>query len=57
MIEAVLKELKPIRERALEIEANPEMVRSVINQGCEAARTVARDTMDGVRQAMGLNYR
>ncbi len=57
VIEAVLRELKPIRERALEIEANPEMVRSVINQGCEAAREVARDTMDGVRQAMGLNYR
>ncbi|MHB8424765.1 MAG: tryptophan--tRNA ligase [Gammaproteobacteria bacterium] len=57
VIEAVLKELKPIRERALEIEVNPEMVRSVITQGCEAARAVARDTMDGVRQAMGLNYR
>ena len=57
VIESVLKELKPIRERAVEIEANPEMVRSVINRGCEAARDVARDTMGEVRQAMGLNYR
>jgi tryptophanyl-tRNA synthetase len=57
VIEAVLKELKPIRERALEIEANPEMVRSIINEGCEAARDAARDTMEEVRQAMGLNYR
>ncbi|MGH8280723.1 MAG: tryptophan--tRNA ligase, partial [Gammaproteobacteria bacterium] len=57
VIEAVLQELKPIRERAAEIEANPERVRSVINQGCEAARDVARDTMDDVRQAMGLKYR
>ena len=57
VIEAVLKELKPIRERAIEIEANPEMLRNVINQGCEAAREVARDTMDEVRQAMGLKYR
>jgi tryptophanyl-tRNA synthetase len=57
VIDAVLKELKPIRERALEIEANPEMVRSIINEGCEAARDAARDTMEDVRQAMGLNYR
>ncbi|MGB9430183.1 MAG: tryptophan--tRNA ligase [Gammaproteobacteria bacterium] len=57
VIESVLKELKPIRERAAEIEANPEMLRSVINHGCEAARDMARDTMDEVRQAMGLNYR
>jgi len=57
VIESVLKELKPIRERALEIEANPEMVRSIINQGCDAARDVARDTMEEVRQAIGLSYR
>ncbi|MGA9854287.1 MAG: tryptophan--tRNA ligase [Gammaproteobacteria bacterium] len=57
VIESVLRELKPIRERALEIEANPGMVRSVINQGCDAARDVARDTMEEVRQAMGLSYR
>ncbi|MGH8373445.1 MAG: tryptophan--tRNA ligase [Gammaproteobacteria bacterium] len=57
VIDSVLKELKPIRERALEIEANPEMVRSVINEGCEVARDAARDTMEEVRQAMGLNYR
>ncbi|HEX5339367.1 MAG TPA: tryptophan--tRNA ligase [Gammaproteobacteria bacterium] len=57
VIESVLKELKPIRERAQEIEANPEMVRSVINEGCDAARDAARDTMEDVRQAMGLNYR
>lgn len=57
VIEAVLAELKPIRERAQEIGANPEMLRSVINSGCEAARDAARDTMEAVRQAMGLNYR
>jgi tryptophanyl-tRNA synthetase len=57
VIDAVLKELRPIRERALEIEANPGMVRGIINQGCDAARDVARDTMEEVRQAMGLSYR
>ena len=57
VIDGVLKELKPIRERGLEIEADREMVRSIINEGCDAARDAARDTMEEVRQAMGLNYR
>ena len=57
VIDAVLKELEPIRERAKEIEANPEIVRSAVAQGCEAARAVARDTMDEVRQAVGLAQR
>lgn len=57
VIDAVLKELKPIRERAEEIEANPEIVRAAVAQGCEAARAVARDTMEEVRQAVGLAHR
>ncbi|MBU6420508.1 MAG: tryptophan--tRNA ligase [Gammaproteobacteria bacterium] len=57
VIESVLKELKPIRERAAEIEANSDMLRNVVSQGCDAAREVAHDTMDEVRQAMGLKYR
>ena len=57
VIDSVLKELAPIRERAQEIEANPEIVRAAVAQGCEAARAVARDTMDEVRQAVGLAQR
>jgi tryptophanyl-tRNA synthetase len=57
VIESVLAELKPIRERAEEIEANPEIVRAAVAQGCETARAVARDTMEEVRQAVGLTHR
>ena len=57
VIDAVLRELAPIRERAQEVEANPEIVRAAVAQGCEAARAVARDTMDEVRQAVGLAQR
>ena len=57
VIESVLQELKPIRERGAEIEANPDMLRNVVSQGCDAAREVAHDTMDEVRQAIGLKYR
>ena len=57
VLDAILKELKPIRERIREYEDDPETVRGVISDGCEAARDEARETMDEVRQAMGLAYR
>lgn len=57
LIEAVQAELKPIQERAKEYAEDPETVRGVISEGCEAAREVARETMEEVRQVMGLVYR
>ncbi len=56
VIEAVLAELAPIRERAQEYIGNPKLVRNIINEGNEAARDVARDTLEEVREAMGLAY-
>ncbi|MEJ2576824.1 MAG: tryptophan--tRNA ligase [Gammaproteobacteria bacterium] len=52
VIDAVSSELRPIQERALEYENQPELVRNIINDGCERARDVARETMDEVRHAM-----
>ncbi len=57
VIEAVLAELGPIQERARELEAQPDLVTDAINEGNEAARKVARETMGEVRQAMSLIYR
>ncbi|MBD3619145.1 MAG: tryptophan--tRNA ligase [Chromatiales bacterium] len=57
VIEAVLAELKPIRERAQEYIDDPGAVRSVIAEGCEAARDIAEETLDEVKKAMGLAYR
>jgi len=57
VIDAVLAELRPIRERALDLERDTDAVRAIIADGCEAARDVARETMDEVREAMGLVYR
>jgi len=57
VIEAVLAELKPIQERAREFEAQPEEVRNIIAEGNEAARVVARKTMEEVRQAMAMDFR
>ncbi len=57
IIDAIIAELEPVRERAREYERDPDMVRSIIAEGCEAARDEARETMENVRQAMGLLYR
>lgn len=56
IIESVEKELEPIRERAKEYEENHDLVKTVIAEGCEAAREEARQTLDDVREAMGLSY-
>jgi tryptophanyl-tRNA synthetase len=57
LIEAVLKEQEPIRERAEEYMNDPETVRGIIADGCDAARDIARETIEEVRDAMGLIYR
>jgi tryptophanyl-tRNA synthetase len=57
LIEAVLEEQGPIRERANEYINDPETVRGIIADGCEAARDVARETLEEVRDSMGLIYR
>ena len=57
VIEAVQAELEPIRRRAEEHVRNPDLVRTILNEGCEEAREAARDTLEEVRQVMGLKYR
>ena len=56
MIDAVRKELTPIQEAAKEYRENPELVRNVVREGCEAAREEARATLQEVRSAMQLDY-
>ena len=57
VIEAVLAELAPLQARAREYEAQPDVVRAIIAEGCDAARDAARETLEDVREAMGLDYR
>lgn len=56
LIDAVLAELAPIQERAREYAADPALVRSIINEGSDAAREEARETLEEVRRVMGLDY-
>jgi len=53
----VVAEVQTIRQRAQEFEENRDLVRGIVAEGCEKARELARQTLDEVRQAMGMNYR
>jgi tryptophanyl-tRNA synthetase len=57
VIDSIEAELNPIRERARQYEQDVGQVKAIINAGSEKARDVARDTLNDVRQALGLNYR
>lgn len=57
VIDEVIKEQAPMRERAEEFIDNPKLVRKVVNEGSEQAREEARKTLEEVRQSMGLEYR
>jgi len=56
VIDAVIKQQEPWRERAEKYLSNPKQVHWIVEMGTERARTVARQTMKDVRAAMGLNY-
>src|SRR6266436_3807326 len=56
VIDAVLAEQGPMRERAQKYLDDPTLVRNIVADGCEKARKLARETMREVRGAMGLAY-
>jgi len=56
VIDAVLEEQRPMRERAQMYLDDPTLVRNIIADGCEKARKLAAETMRDVREAMGLDY-
>lgn len=56
VIEGVLDELAPMRERAKMYMEDPTLVKNIIADGCEKARRMAQDTMRDVRDVMGLGY-
>lgn len=56
VIDAVIEEQKPMRERAQLYLDDPSLVRNIIADGCEKARKLATETMRDVREAMGLGY-
>ena len=56
VIDAVLAELAPMRERAQTYLDDPTLVKNIIADGCDKARKLAAETMRDVRESMGLSY-
>ena len=56
VIDAVIRELAPMRERAQRYLEDPTLVRNIIADGCDRARELAAETMREVREAMGLRH-
>jgi len=56
VIDKVLAEQGPMRERAQKYLDDPTLVRSIVADGCDKARELARETMREVREVMGLDY-
>jgi tryptophanyl-tRNA synthetase len=56
VIDGVLLEQNPMRERAQQYLDDPTLVRNIIADGCEKARKLANETMRDVREVMGLDY-
>lgn len=54
LAQAIAGELKPIQERRAELEAHPEKVNKIISEGNEKARQLASETVQEVREKMGL---
>jgi tryptophanyl-tRNA synthetase len=57
VIDAILAEQKPWRERAQPFLDRPQLLREIVDDGCARARVAAQETMRDVREAMGLAYR
>jgi tryptophanyl-tRNA synthetase len=56
VIDAIVAEQAPMRERAQRYLDDPALVRNLVADGCERARKLAEETMRDVRTVMGLHY-
>ena len=56
VIDGILREQEPMRERAQQYLDDPSLVRAIVADGCDQARKYAQETMRDVREEMGLSY-
>jgi len=56
VIDSVISELGPIQERIAKYQSNPNLIQEIIFDGSERARNVAKNTLEEVRDVMGITY-
>ena len=57
LIDSINTEQKVMIERAQQFEENPDLVQSIIREGSEQARLVARETLEEVKESIGISHR
>ena len=57
LIDSINAEQAPIRERAGAFENDPDMLRTILQEGSERARDTARETLEEVRGSIGILHR
>ncbi len=57
LIDSINVEQELIRSRAQQFEEDADLVHAVIQEGSEKARVIARETMDDVKDAVGISHR
>ena len=56
VVDSIVSELEPIQEEISKYESNPNLIQEIIFEGSERARVVAKNTMEEVKDAMGITY-
>jgi len=56
VIDSIVAELLPMQDRINKYKSKPSLIQEIIFDGSERARSVAKETMKDVRDAMGLTY-
>lgn len=57
LIEKVNEEQAVMRQRAKQFEDDPDLVNAIIQEGSEKARSEARETIEDVKEAIGISHR
>lgn len=52
----IIEKLKPIRERRRYYEERPELVKEILRQGTEKARTITKETLKNIKASMKIDY-
>jgi tryptophanyl-tRNA synthetase len=56
LAEAMVQFVKPIREKALDLQQSPESIQRILRAGAEKARASAAQTLEDARRAVGIRY-
>ena len=57
LTDAINAEQAEIRKRAEQFEGDPDLVNAILQEGSDKARAIARETMEDVKEAVGITHR